>query len=222
MLRGAVFSWTQCTVIFLLYGLFIIQQKCLILYATMLWQSVIFGRLFVKRLALCYQTMVLSCLSATLVYCGQMVGWIKMKLGMKVGRPWHRPHCGRWGPSYPLPPKRAQPPHFSTHVCCGQTVAHLSYWWALVFETEFGLVKVVISLYKRSAVAEVGDRLATIDMGQKVGGCCAPFCGERLGPHLTHCGLGRGLRPCQFSSWSIQPFGHNTPTLQSDRQTLDR
>ena len=27
----------------------------------------------------------LSCLSATLVYCGQTVGWIKMKLGMEVG-----------------------------------------------------------------------------------------------------------------------------------------
>jgi len=27
----------------------------------------------------------LSCLSVTLVYCGQTVGWIKKKLGMKVG-----------------------------------------------------------------------------------------------------------------------------------------
>jgi len=25
------------------------------------------------------------CLSMTLVYCGQMIGWIKMKLGMEVG-----------------------------------------------------------------------------------------------------------------------------------------
>jgi len=25
------------------------------------------------------------CLSVTLVYCGQTVGWIKMKLGVKVG-----------------------------------------------------------------------------------------------------------------------------------------
>jgi len=25
------------------------------------------------------------------------------------------------------------PPHFSAHVCCGQTVAHLSSCWALVF-----------------------------------------------------------------------------------------
>jgi len=32
---------------------------------------------------------------------------------------------------------------------------------------------------KISAVAEVGDRLVTIDMGQKWGrDCCAPFCGE--------------------------------------------
>ena len=27
----------------------------------------------------------LSCLSVTLVYCGQTVGWIKMKLGMRIG-----------------------------------------------------------------------------------------------------------------------------------------
>jgi len=42
------------------------------------WFVVIFGRPF----ALCY----LSVLSVTLVYCGQTVGWIKMKvkLGMEV------------------------------------------------------------------------------------------------------------------------------------------
>jgi len=43
----------------------------------------------VKRFALCYQTVVcLSCpvcLSATLVYCGQTVGWIKTKLGTQIG-----------------------------------------------------------------------------------------------------------------------------------------
>jgi len=27
----------------------------------------------------------LSCLSVTLIYCGQTVGWIKMKLGIEVG-----------------------------------------------------------------------------------------------------------------------------------------
>jgi len=46
----------------------------------------IFGRPFVKRFALCYQTVVcLSVLSVTLVYCGQTVGWIKMKFGVLVG-----------------------------------------------------------------------------------------------------------------------------------------
>jgi len=49
-----------------------------------------FGRPFVKRFALCYLTVV--CLSALpvspsvmLVYCGQTVGWIKMKAGAQVG-----------------------------------------------------------------------------------------------------------------------------------------
>jgi len=37
----------------------------------------------VKRFALSYRPIV--CLSVTLVYCGQTVGWIKMKLGMQVG-----------------------------------------------------------------------------------------------------------------------------------------
>jgi len=46
-------------------------------------QSVIFGRPFVKRFALCYHTVV--CLSVTLVYCGQTAGWIKMPLGTEIG-----------------------------------------------------------------------------------------------------------------------------------------
>ena len=43
----------------------------------------IFGQLFVKRYALCHQTVV--CLSVMLVYYGQKVGWIRMPLGMEVG-----------------------------------------------------------------------------------------------------------------------------------------
>ena len=60
-------------------------------------------------------------LSVTLVYCGQTVGWIKMKLGMEVGL----------GPSHivldgdPAPPPRkghrGTAPQFSAYVCCGQT-----------------------------------------------------------------------------------------------------
>jgi len=41
-------------------------------------------------------------------------------------------------------------------------------------------------LNKCSAVAEMGECLATTDMGQKLEGC-APF-GE-LDPHVTQCGL---------------------------------
>ena len=58
----------------------------------------------------------LSCLSATLVYYGQIVRWIKMKLGMEVGLG----HIVLDGD--PAAPKRPQP-QFSAGVCCGQTVA---------------------------------------------------------------------------------------------------
>jgi len=79
----------------------------------------------------------------------------------------------------------------------------------------------VENLNKCSAVAEMGDRLRTIDMGRKLGGC-ARFGQGELGPHVTQCGQGRGLPACQVSSWSVKPFGHhNTPTLQTgqiDRQ----
>jgi len=52
----------------------------------------------------------------------------------------------------------------------------------------------------------------------KIGGGCARFGGARS--YVTQCGLGRGLGlpACQLSSWSIQPFGHNTPTSQTHRQ----
>jgi len=53
--------------------------------------------------------------------------------------------------------------------------------------------------YKFSAVAEMGDRLVTIDMSRKLGGC-APFGREELGPHVTQCGLGRGLPSYQVAS----------------------
>jgi len=59
---------------------------------------------------ICYRTVVLSvCLSVTLVYCGQTVRWIKMKLGMDVGPgPGHAVLDGD-----PTPPKKeAQPPIF--------------------------------------------------------------------------------------------------------------
>ena len=44
--------------------------------------NIVFRRPFAKRFTLCYRTV---CLSVTLVYCGQTVGWIRMPLGMVVG-----------------------------------------------------------------------------------------------------------------------------------------
>jgi len=56
----------------------------------------------------------LSCLSVTLVHCGQTVGWIKMKLGMQVG----------FGPVHTvLDGDPAHLPQFSAHICCGQMAA---------------------------------------------------------------------------------------------------
>ena len=69
-------------------------------------------------------------------------------------------------------------------------------------------MQIVLKKYKCSSVAEMGDRLATIDMVRKEGGWCAPY-GAELCLHLPQCGLGRSLPPCQVASWSIQPFGHN-------------
>jgi len=67
---------------------------------------------------------VLSVLSVTLVYCCQTVEWIKMKLGTQVGLgPGHIVLDGD-----PAPQKvGTAAPRFSSHVYCGQTVAHLSY-----------------------------------------------------------------------------------------------
>ena len=59
------------------------------------------------------------------------------------------------------------------------------------------------------------SRLATTH-GPKIGGPYPLGEGE-LGPHLTQYGQGRGLPACQVSSWSVQPFGHSAPTLQTDR-----
>ena len=50
-----------------------------------------------------------------------------------------------------------------------------------------------------SAVAVMGDRLATTDMGRKTGAAVPLFAGE-LGPHLTQCPLGRGLPQYQVAS----------------------
>ena len=106
----------------------------------------IFGRPFVKLFALCYQTVVClsllfdlsrPALSVTLVYCGQTVGWIKMKLGMQVGL--GPTHIVLDGDPTPLPkgavPKEAEPPQFSAYIYCCQ----LAGWIKISLGTEVGL-----------------------------------------------------------------------------------
>jgi len=92
-----------------------------------------FGRPIVKRFALCYRTVVCPVLSVTLVYCGQTVGWIKMKRGIPAGLgPGHIVLDG--DPAFP-PPKGHSPTQFSTHICCGQMAA----WMRMPHGTEVRL-----------------------------------------------------------------------------------
>jgi len=86
-------------------------------------------RLFVHLFALCYRTVVClsslsACLSVTLVYCSQTVGWIKMPLDTEVGL---GPGDIVLGGEPALPQKgHSRAPHFLAHVYCAQTVADLS------------------------------------------------------------------------------------------------
>jgi len=68
----------------------------------------------------CLPSPFLSCLSVTLVYCGQTVGRIKMKLGKQVGLgPRHIVLGGDPAP----PPTKGHSPQFSVDICCGQMAA---------------------------------------------------------------------------------------------------
>jgi len=56
------------------------------------------------------------CLSVTLVYCGQMVGWIKMKLGVQVGL--GPGHIVLDGNPARLPQKGHSPPILGPYLLC--------------------------------------------------------------------------------------------------------
>jgi len=107
----------------------------------MLQPAVLIGRPFVKRFALCCLSVCLSvlsvcplmcCLSVTLVYCGQTVGWIQMKLGTQVGLgPGHIVLDGDLAPS----PKRGRNPQLLAHICCGQMAG----WIKMLLGRDVGL-----------------------------------------------------------------------------------
>ena len=73
-------------------------------------------------------------------------------------------------------------------------------------------------LTKSSAVAEMGDRLETIDMGRKVGELLCPF---SLGSWELCNTMWPGPRPTSVPSSILihLTVGHNTLTFQTDRQT---
>jgi len=74
----------------------------------------------------------LSCLSVTLVYCDQTVGWIRMPFGLVVGLgPGHSVLDGDPAPRAEM--GTAAPPLFSPYLLVPNgRVAHLRYCWALV------------------------------------------------------------------------------------------
>jgi len=64
-------------------------------------------------------------------------------------------------------------------------------------------VIVCILANKCSAVAKMGDRLATIDMGQKLGEVAVPLFGcVELGPHVTQCRLSEAY---VRTKWHLDP-----------------
>jgi len=71
-------------------------------------------------------------LSVTLVYCGQTVGWIKIKLGMRVALvPGHIVLDGDPAP----PPSKEHSPQILAHICCGQ----MSGWIKMPLGMDTGL-----------------------------------------------------------------------------------
>ena len=102
-----------------------------------LYADLIFGRPFVKRFAQCYQSVVclsvcLSVLSETLVYCGQTVRWIKVKVRVQVGLvPVHI--VLDVDPA--SPPPKGQILQFPAYICCGQMAG----WIKMPLGMEVGL-----------------------------------------------------------------------------------
>jgi len=122
-----VMPWSHAALINKLIGYFVIRYILSVSVTCRLSCSV-FGPPF----GLPYPIGPLSVLSVMLVYCGQRVGWIKMKLDMPVGlRPGHIVLDGDPGPS----PPKGHSPQFSAHVYCAQSAG----WIKMSLGMEVGL-----------------------------------------------------------------------------------
>jgi len=116
------------------------------------------------------------------VDCGQTAGCTKTAFGTEVDLgPGHI--VLDWDPAPPCPRRKG---HSSP----------LLWPWSPISAAE--LLYGTKHENKSSAVAEMGDRLATIDMGRR-GAALSLSVGE-LGTHLTQCLLGCSLPPCQVVS----------------------
>ena len=140
----------------------------------------------------------LSCLSVMLVYCGQTVAWIKMKLGWEVGL----------GPSHivldgdpALPPQKGHSPQFSAHVCCGQTARWIK--MPLGTEVDLGPGNIVLDGDPAPPLPKKGTQHPQI---------WPTYCGQTAGwikmPLHTEVDLGPDVR------WGAAPSsgkGHSSP-----------
>jgi len=114
----------------------------------------------------------LSVLSVTLVYCGQRVGWIKIKLGTEVG-----PGLGHilldGEPAHPK--SDTAPPQFSAYLCCGQTVG----WIKMPLDTEVDLCPGHIVLDGYPAPPGRGTAASPLLLAHD-------YCGQTV-THLSYC-----------------------------------
>jgi len=129
------------------------------------------------------------CLSVTLVYCGQTVGWIKVKLGTEVGL----------GPGHIVldvdpAPKKGHGPQFLAHLCCDQTLG-----WMMPFGTQgLGSGDIVLDgtpLPQKEEGTAPQPILAHVYCGQTAGWIKLPF-GTQVGLGLgqaTLCKMGTEL-----------------------------
>jgi len=97
--------------------------------------SLIFGRPFLKRFALCYRTIVCPVLPLCNVGVLWPNGWMNEDETWHAGRPRPWPHCPRWHLAYPHR-KRHSHLQFSAHICCGL----MDGWIKMPLDMEVGLV----------------------------------------------------------------------------------
>jgi len=130
-----------------------------------------------NRCLSCLSICLSVCLSITLVYRGQTVGWIKMKLGMELGLDSGHIVLGR--DTAPLP-KTGTAPLFTVHACCRQTAG----WIKMPLGTEVGLFLLD------------GDRAVPSSRGRAPNFLALVYCGQTAGwikvALSTEMGLGPG------------------------------